>query len=167
MGKQASTEQQAAEPDIVIDPNADIWKAVVLFTFTSQNEDELSVIENEEVEILVKECDEEGWVMVQNSVGRKGYVPTNYVEVYASVMKAETEQKAGFSRTNSTSSSGQVVKQLSVESTASWGVPALPPMPTIPETQPPMLENSSSEEEDESDDDDFPPGDILIQNAWL
>jgi len=157
-GKQASKEQPKAEPDIVIDPNADIWKAVVLFNFDAQNEDELTVIENEEVEILVKHCDEEGWVMVQNSVGTKGYVPTNYVEVYASVITQEPQQKAAYNRTNSTSSAGQVVKQLSVESTASWGVPAVSAMPTIPETGPQMLENSSSEEEDESEEEDFPPG---------
>lgn len=157
-GGQSSKDQQAAQSDIVIDPNADIWKAVVLFNFTAQNEDELTVIENEEVEILVKQCDEEGWVMVQNSVGTKGYVPTNYVEVYASVMSQEPQQKAAYNTSNSASSAGQVVKQLSVESTASWGVPGVPAMPTIPESQTQMLENSSSEEEDESDDDDFPPG---------
>ena len=39
------------------------------------------VTENEEIEILVNECDEEGWVMTRNSVGEKGYVPINHVEI--------------------------------------------------------------------------------------
>ena len=36
------------------------------------------------VDILVKECDEEGWSMVRNASGQKGYAPTNYLEVFAS-----------------------------------------------------------------------------------
>ena len=32
-----------------IDPNADIWKAVVLFTFAGNNEDEINITENEQV----------------------------------------------------------------------------------------------------------------------
>jgi hypothetical protein len=35
---------------------------VVLFTFQGNNEDEINITENEQVDILVKECDEEGWV---------------------------------------------------------------------------------------------------------
>lgn len=89
--REASIEQPAPPPDPeapatapVIDPNADIWKAVVLFTFQANNEDEINITENEQVDIMVKECDEEGWVMVRNSSGQKGYAPTNYLEVFAS-----------------------------------------------------------------------------------
>ena len=87
--REASVEQPAppadpAAPAPVIDPNADIWKAVVLFTFQANNEDEINITENEQVDIMVKECDEEGWVMVRNSSGQKGYAPTNYLEVFAS-----------------------------------------------------------------------------------
>ena len=86
--REASIEQPAPPADPaaapVIDPNADIWKAVVLFTFQANNEDEINITENEQVDIMVKECDEEGWVMVRNSSGQKGYAPTNYLEVFAS-----------------------------------------------------------------------------------
>ena len=89
--REASVEQPAPPPDPaapeaapVIDPNADIWKAVVLFTFQANNEDEINITENEQVDIMVKECDEEGWVMVRNSSGVRGYAPTNYLEVFAS-----------------------------------------------------------------------------------
>ena len=37
--------------------------------------------ENEEIDIMVKECDEEGWLMGRNSQGTRGYIPHNYVEV--------------------------------------------------------------------------------------
>ena len=173
-GQQQSEEHTAADQDqpaaVEIDPNADIWKAIVLFTFTAQNEDELTVSENEDIEILVRECDEEGWVMARTSSGTKGYVPSNYIEVYASVPIEETQQQYtapvqqqeynsySYSRQSSVSSnSGQVVKQVSVESTSSWGLPpASMGMPSIPETGPPI--GQTSEEETEDDDDDLPPG---------
>lgn len=163
----AEAEQQ--QPKVDIDPNADIWKAMVLFTFTAQNEDELTVTENEDIDVLVRECDEDGWVMARNVSGGKGYVPSNYIEVYASVPREETTPQqqqyssytSSYSRQSSvTSSSGQVVKQVSVESTSSWGLPPTSMgMPPIPETGPPVGQTSEEEEETE-DDDDLPPGNI-------
>ena len=102
---QASVEQP--EPPVdpaapttapVIDPNADIWKAVVLFTFQANNEDEINITENEQVDIMVKECDEEGWVMVRNSSGQKGYAPTNYLEVFASETLGNQQGVSGLSQ---------------------------------------------------------------------
>lgn len=46
--------------------------AVALFDFTSQNPDELDVVENEEVTILMGQCDEDGWLMAVNSKGERG-----------------------------------------------------------------------------------------------
>ena len=156
------TEDQAqaeAQSQIEIDPNAEVWKAVSLFQFDGQNEDELSVAENEEVDILVKECDEEGWVMTRNKTGQRGYVPYNYIQVYDFVMKDDSPFASTQQRSNSiTSSSGQVVRQPSIESNASWGFPGASVMPSIPE-QPPVQElNSSDEEEDDSSDGGMPPG---------
>ena len=108
--------------------------------------------------------------MARTSSGTKGYVPSNYIEVYASVPIEETQQQYtapvqqqeynsySYSRQSSVSSnSGQVVKQVSVESTSSWGLPpASMGMPSIPETGPPI--GQTSEEETEDDDDDLPPG---------
>ena len=31
-----------------------VWKAIVLFPFEAQNEDELSVTENEDIDVMVK-----------------------------------------------------------------------------------------------------------------
>lgn len=56
-------------------------RAVALYSFSSQNTDELTVEENEEVSVLLGECDEEGWLMVMNKSGQKGYVPQNYLEL--------------------------------------------------------------------------------------
>ena len=147
--------QDQTRPDI--DPQADVWKALVLYTFTANNEDELTVGENEDIFVLVRECDEEGWVMARNQAGGKGYVPSNYIEVYASLAREESEGLQGERREQySRQSSGQLVKQVSVESNSSWGVPAPPPsMPPIPESGPPL---GLTTDEEETDSEDLPPG---------
>ena len=145
-------EERQNSQEKFIDPNAEVWKVVVLFAFTAQNEDELTVVENEEIDVMVKECDEEGWVMGRNKDGRRGYVPNNYIEVYDYVLKDDSPP---VKRNSISSSSGQVVRQPSVESTASWGYPAPTAMPSIPEQPPPA---DSSDEEEDSEDEDGPPG---------
>ena len=62
-------------------PAENVAIAVALFTFNSQNPDELAIIENEELTILLGQCDEEGWLMAINSKGEKGYIPENYLEI--------------------------------------------------------------------------------------
>ena len=154
-GEEQQPAQTAGNEAKEIDPNAEVWKAIVLFPFNSQNEDELTVQENEQVDIMVKECDEEGWLMGRNKDGARGYIPFNYVEVYDFVMVDETPTAAPLQRAGSVSSSaGQVVRQPSVESTSSWAYPPPAAMPSIPEQPPPAY--SSSEEEEESED--GPPG---------
>jgi hypothetical protein len=96
----AGGERQGLAPE-EIDPNAAVWRAVVLFTFEANNEDELNVTENEEIDILVRECDEEGWLMGRNKEGRRGYVPYNYVEVYECLAEDDQQQQEPVSRTNS------------------------------------------------------------------
>ena len=162
-GQQQEQEEEEGQPGPDIDPQADVWKALVLYTFTANNEDELTVSENEDICVLVRECDEEGWVMARNQAGRKGYVPSNYIEVYASLPREEesqglqqSERREQFIRQSSLQSSGQVVKQVSVESNSSWGVPVQPSMPPIPETGPPL--GLTTDEEEESDSEDLPPG---------
>jgi hypothetical protein len=100
-GGEAGDRQALAPEDI--DPNAAIWRAVVLFNFEANNEDELSVVENEEVDIMVRECDEEGWLMGRNKAGRRGYVPYNYVEVFACLAEDDSveEKQPQVNRTNS------------------------------------------------------------------
>ena len=62
-------------------PAENVATAIALFTFSSQNPDELAIIENEELTILLGQCDEEGWLMAMNSRGEKGYIPENYLEI--------------------------------------------------------------------------------------
>lgn len=65
---------------VVSNANNDYASAVALFNFSSQNPDELPISENEELSILLGQCDEEGWLMAINSKGERGYVPENYIE---------------------------------------------------------------------------------------
>ena len=64
------------------DPNA----AVVLYDFTADGDDELTVAEGED--LIVLERDSDDWWKVRNSVGREGVVPASYVEVRFSVYPA-------------------------------------------------------------------------------
>lgn len=46
----------------------------------AQNPDELSIIENEQLEV-VGEGDGDGWLRARNYRGEEGYVPHNYLDV--------------------------------------------------------------------------------------
>ncbi|CAG7723878.1 unnamed protein product [Allacma fusca] len=68
-----------AEPGVV--------KCVALYSYTAQNPDELSIVENEHLD-LIGEGDGDGWVRAKNYKGEEGYVPQNYVEVEGSSTSA-------------------------------------------------------------------------------
>ena len=61
------------------DPNA----AVVLYDFTADGDDELTVAEGEDLIILERDSDD--WWKVRNSKGQEGVVPASYVEVHFSI----------------------------------------------------------------------------------
>ncbi|GFU35105.1 protein nervous wreck [Nephila pilipes] len=58
-------------------------RCVALFSYEATNSDELSFVEQEELE-LINEGDGDGWVMARNYRGEEGYIPQNYVEVVES-----------------------------------------------------------------------------------
>lgn len=59
-----------------------VYKCVAIYTYEAQNPDELSIVENEHLE-LIGEGDGDGWVRARNYKGEEGYVPQNYVEADA------------------------------------------------------------------------------------
>ena len=109
-------------------------KAIAVYEFLGQNADELTVTETEEVSVLPGECDEEGWLMVMNAAGKKGYVPQNYLEVEGAesaaaideVVAASQQQYAVQEYDDGYSSQGNTNW-----GTNSYGYP--PAMETIPE----------------------------------
>ncbi|CAH1389617.1 unnamed protein product [Nezara viridula] len=56
------------------------YKCTALYTYTAQNPDELSIVENEQLEV-VGEGDGDGWLRARNYKGEEGYVPHNYLDV--------------------------------------------------------------------------------------
>lgn len=57
-----------------------ILKCTALYSYTAQNPDELSIVENEQLEV-VGEGDGDGWLRARNYRGEEGYVPHNYLDV--------------------------------------------------------------------------------------
>ncbi|XP_073956214.1 FCH and double SH3 domains nervous wreck [Choristoneura fumiferana] len=73
-------EPEQAEPEPVEAPAPPLYKCTALYSYTAQNPDELSIIENEQLEV-VGEGDGDGWLRARNYRGEEGYVPHNYLDV--------------------------------------------------------------------------------------
>ncbi|XP_023704250.1 protein nervous wreck isoform X6 [Cryptotermes secundus] len=95
--------QQPPTVDITIEPGH-TYKCIALYNYTAQNPDELSIVENEQLEV-VGEGDGDGWLRARNYRGEEGYVPHNYLDVDHD---DQTEQGGG--------SSYQLVSQISFSS---------------------------------------------------
>ncbi|XP_045134770.1 protein nervous wreck-like isoform X23 [Portunus trituberculatus] len=70
-------------PPVTNGPPEDVGtfpKCTVLYNYTAQNPDELTIVENEELE-LMGEGDGDGWVQARNYKGEVGYIPQNYIEM--------------------------------------------------------------------------------------
>ncbi|XP_032526366.2 protein nervous wreck isoform X1 [Danaus plexippus] len=72
-----ATQTSTAVPEA---PAAPLYKCTALYSYTAQNPDELSIIENEQLEV-VGEGDGDGWLRARNYRGEEGYVPHNYLDV--------------------------------------------------------------------------------------
>ncbi|XP_066149129.1 protein nervous wreck isoform X2 [Euwallacea fornicatus] len=57
-----------------------LLKCTALYTYTAQNPDELTIVENEQLEV-VGEGDGDGWLRARNYRGEEGYVPHNYLDI--------------------------------------------------------------------------------------
>lgn len=57
-----------------------IFKCTALYSYTAQNPDELSIVENEQLEVI-GDGDGDGWLRARNYRGEEGYVPHNYLDV--------------------------------------------------------------------------------------
>lgn len=54
---------------------------VALYSFTSQNEEELSFQKGERLEIIERPANDPDWWLARSQFGRTGLVPKNYVQV--------------------------------------------------------------------------------------
>ncbi|KAI4470103.1 fch and double sh3 domain protein [Holotrichia oblita] len=61
-------------------PSEPVIKCTALYSYTAQNPDELTIVENEQLEVI-GEGDGDGWLRARNYKGEEGYVPHNYLDV--------------------------------------------------------------------------------------
>lgn len=57
-----------------------IFKCTALYSYTAQNPDELTIVENEQLEVI-GDGDGDGWLRARNYRGEEGFVPHNYLDV--------------------------------------------------------------------------------------
>ncbi|XP_050683155.1 protein nervous wreck isoform X2 [Leptidea sinapis] len=76
---EAESEAPATQ-DATETPAPNPYKCTALYSYTAQNPDELSIIENEQLEV-VGEGDGDGWLRARNYRGEEGYVPHNYLDI--------------------------------------------------------------------------------------
>ncbi|XP_073974020.1 FCH and double SH3 domains nervous wreck isoform X2 [Rhodnius prolixus] len=73
-------DSQQEEVTVPADSQGPTYKCTALYSYTAQNPDELSIVENEQLEV-VGEGDGDGWLKARNYRGEEGYVPHNYLDV--------------------------------------------------------------------------------------
>ncbi|XP_067644294.1 protein nervous wreck isoform X7 [Eurosta solidaginis] len=73
-------EEDEKDEPIVPEPKEAIFKCTALYSYTAQNPDELSIVENEQLEVI-GEGDGDGWLRARNYRGEEGYVPHNYLDI--------------------------------------------------------------------------------------
>ncbi|KAF2879160.1 hypothetical protein ILUMI_27012 [Ignelater luminosus] len=76
------TEESERSDEITTEPvpTGPVLKCTALYSYTAQNPDELTIVENEQLEV-VGEGDGDGWLRARNYRGEEGYVPHNYLDV--------------------------------------------------------------------------------------
>ena len=138
--------------------SGEVAQAVVLYNFDATSHDELSVREGEWINILVSACNEEGWVMGQNSEDKTGLIPSSFVsqmtqEEYQAQLQAAASTMNDFeAATTNTSLEAAWPEEAVAPPVADLAIPSCPP-PAMDDED----EDTSSEEETEDSDDGGPP----------
>ena len=142
--------------------SGEVAQAVVLYNFDATGHDELTVREGEWINLLLSACNEEGWVMGQNSEDKTGLIPSSFVS-----QMTQEEYQAQLEAAASTMNDFEAATTNTTQE-AAWPGTAAPPAPpvadlAIPSCPPPAMdddeeETSSEEETDDSDDGGPPPG---------
>ncbi|XP_065161069.1 protein nervous wreck isoform X2 [Atheta coriaria] len=78
-GEETEAVADAAPAEEPAPPTA-VLKCTAIYSYTAQNPDELTIVENEQLEV-VGEGDGDGWLRARNYRGEEGYVPHNYLDV--------------------------------------------------------------------------------------
>lgn len=76
----AATADAAASENAASVSGEQIFKCTALYSYTAQNPDELTIVENEQLEVI-GDGDGDGWLRARNYRGEEGFVPSNYLDV--------------------------------------------------------------------------------------
>lgn len=133
----ASTVSAAASVDVTGDAagtpttssGEQIFKCIALYSYNAQNPDELTIVENEQLEVI-GDGDGDGWLRARNYRGEEGYVPHNYLDVERDV-SASTNTNQPLTTQISFSSVDYTVEseELDVQSPDQVSVIAVPVQP--------------------------------------
>lgn len=63
----------------------------LLCVIKAQHPDELSIVENEQLEVFSVDSDNFGWSKARNYKGEVGYVPSNYLDIEQEMCEPETQ----------------------------------------------------------------------------
>lgn len=74
---------------------------VALYSFTSQNEEEMSFEKGERLEIINKPANDPDWWMARNKFGDSGLVPKNYVHVLSENKQGTNKRQVSMDKTSS------------------------------------------------------------------
>ncbi|KAL1456307.1 hypothetical protein WDU94_001049 [Cyamophila willieti] len=74
--------EDGEEPAPVVppEPTGPVYKCIALYSYTGSKSDELSIVENEQLEVI-GDGDGDGWLRARNYKGEEGFVPHNYLDV--------------------------------------------------------------------------------------
>lgn len=89
---QSTAVEQQPEPSTASSVQAQTFKCTALYSYTAQNPDELSIVENEQLEV-VGEGDGDGWLRARNYRGEEGFVPHNYLDVERDIQPDQNTQQ--------------------------------------------------------------------------
>uniref|UniRef100_A0A8D8YCV8 F-BAR and double SH3 domains protein 2 n=1 Tax=Cacopsylla melanoneura TaxID=428564 RepID=A0A8D8YCV8_9HEMI len=73
-------DEEEPAPVVPPEPTGPVYKCIALYSYTAQNPDELSIVENEQLEVI-GDGDGDGWLRARNYKGEEGFVPHNYLDV--------------------------------------------------------------------------------------
>lgn len=75
--QQSQTSNAAAA---AVPTRENVFKCIALYSYNAQNPDELTIVENEQLEVI-GDGDGDGWLRARNYRGEEGYIPHNYLDV--------------------------------------------------------------------------------------
>ncbi|KAE9540043.1 hypothetical protein AGLY_005295 [Aphis glycines] len=85
------TEEKTMYPQTAPEePEGPVYKCTALYSYTGQHPDELSIVENEQLEVFSVDSDNYGWSKARNYKGEVGYVPSNYLDIEQETCDPET-----------------------------------------------------------------------------